>query len=306
VNDLQPAQWGMMREQAAMLVKSGMIPTSIKTPEAAIAIMLKGRELGVPPMQAFAQISVINGKPALGAELMLARIRERYPDADIQIKKRAADGCVIHARRRKSDEYVEFSFSVEDAKRAGVLNKDSWAKYPKAMYYWRTVSDMARSLWPECLSGASHTPEELGAEVDEEGEVVDVPATPAPRRYTGSSEEQQVLDPWLRKAGLPTTQWDEFHRRALGKTKDEFPAIVKDLLARKDAKAPVVAQLAAQDAKEREYNEAFDELQRAAKGVKGAADILGFDPFDPPPHLNPTQLYAAADLLTNGPKEMST
>jgi len=171
-SDLVPleAEWKQMMSVATVLVKSGVLPNSVKTPETAMAIMLKGRELGIPPMRAFAQISIIAGKPALGAELMLARVYERYPNADIHIIKRDADGATIEARRNAKREYQQFSFLTEDAKRADVLGKDSWRKYPRAMYFWRAVSDMVRSVWPECLAGASHTPEELGAEVDENGE----------------------------------------------------------------------------------------------------------------------------------------
>lgn len=167
-----PHEWTQLKDMAGALFSSGLLPNGIKTPQAALAIALKGWELGVPPMQAFAQISVINGKPGLGAELMLARIYARYPNADIQILRREADGAEIKARRGKG-QYVTFAFTPDDAKRADVLGKDSWKKWPKAMYYWRAVSDMARSLWPECLAGISHTPEELGADVDENGEVIE-------------------------------------------------------------------------------------------------------------------------------------
>lgn len=175
-----PAQWTQMMQMGDTLLKSGFLPTSIKTPAQAVAIMLKGWEMGVPAMQAFAQISVIQGKPAVGAELMLARIYDRFPNADIQVVKRDAEGCHIKARRDKKAAYVDFKFEVEDAKRADLMGKDNWRKWPKNMFYWRAVSDMARAMWPECLAGASHTPEELGAVVDEQGEIVDVPATPAP------------------------------------------------------------------------------------------------------------------------------
>jgi hypothetical protein len=161
-----------IQKLSAVLTQSGFLPSSIKTWQQAAAIMIKGRELGVPPMQAFAQISVINGKPALGAELMLSRIYARYPQAHIQIIKREADGCHIRARRSDKLSYADFKFELEDAKRAGLLGKDSWQKYPKSMYYWRAVGDMARSLWPECLAGCSHTPEELGADVNEDGEII--------------------------------------------------------------------------------------------------------------------------------------
>jgi len=195
-----PQEWNQIIQMGGDLVRSGMLPTSIKTAEAAAAIMLTGRELGIPPMRAFSKISVISGKPAMGAELMLSRVLERYPDTDWVPVRRDAEGAVVKGRRKASDPYTEFSFLLEDAKRAGVMGKDSWQKYPRNMYYWRAVSDMVRALWPECLGPASHTPEELGAEVDEDGEVVETtarqlePPPPAPKEVAKTAPKGPVYD----------------------------------------------------------------------------------------------------------------
>ena len=42
-----------MKELASLLVKSGLLPQAIKTPEQAIVIILKAKELNIPPIQAF-------------------------------------------------------------------------------------------------------------------------------------------------------------------------------------------------------------------------------------------------------------
>jgi hypothetical protein len=68
-----------MKELGAMAIKSGFLPTSINTPEKAVIIILKGRELGIPPMQAFSSIAVVNGKPTMSAELMLSLIYRCVP-----------------------------------------------------------------------------------------------------------------------------------------------------------------------------------------------------------------------------------
>jgi hypothetical protein len=67
-------QVGQLRGFGETLVKSGLLPQSIKTPEAAVVIILKGRELGIPPMEALNSISVIQGKPTVSPQLMLALI----------------------------------------------------------------------------------------------------------------------------------------------------------------------------------------------------------------------------------------
>lgn len=244
-----PAQWGQMMQMGDTLLKSGFLPTSIKTPAQAVAIMLKGWEMGVPAMQAFAQISVIQGKPAVGAELMLARIYERFPNADIQVIKRDAEGCHIKARRDKKRDYVDFKFELEDAKRADLMGKDNWRKYPKNMFYWRAVSDMARAMWPECLAGASHTPEELGAVVDESGEIVDVPSAPAlqpaaePEKvnkkatpsviYDNDNPDQQAaLAGVLTKRKIDASLHEAIGNELHGKSKAELDNVISEVMSR--------------------------------------------------------------------------
>lgn len=142
-------------------IRSKLIPDEIKTPDQAIIIALKGRELGIPPMQAFSQIRVIKGKPCISAELMLALIYKNVPTAEVNFLETNEKICKIKARRNPSHEYCTFIFSIEDAKRAELLNKESWIKYPAAMLRARCISAMARALFPDAIAGASYTPEEL-------------------------------------------------------------------------------------------------------------------------------------------------
>lgn len=170
-------EWAMMKDQAMKVVKSGMLPPSIKTPEQAVTVMLKGRELGIPAMQAFSSINVIQGKPTLSAELMLSLVLKNIPSAQYEIVETTDEKCVIEASRSPQAKKTRFEFNLEDAKRAklypGAPNS-SWAKYPRAMLRNRCVSEMCRSIFPDALSGCVYTPEELGAQVDEDGHVIDV------------------------------------------------------------------------------------------------------------------------------------
>ena len=60
-----PALDTKVLEQARVLVKSGILPDSVDRPEAAIAIMVKGKELGFGPMASFEHIIVVKGKATL-------------------------------------------------------------------------------------------------------------------------------------------------------------------------------------------------------------------------------------------------
>lgn len=170
-------EWALLKEQATMIVKTGFLPSAIKTPEQAIAIALKGRELGIPMMQAFAHIHIIQAKPTISAELMLSLIFRNCPGAIVDYIETSSETCVIQAKRPNGSA-ARFSFSILEAKNAGLLNKDSWRNYPGAMLRARAVSIMARALFPDAIMGCSYIPEEMGAVVNEEGEVISIPADP--------------------------------------------------------------------------------------------------------------------------------
>lgn len=162
----QESEWRQLKEICQIGVSSGFLPTAIKTPQQAAIIALKGRELGIPPMQAFSSIAVIQGKPTMGAELMLSLIYKNCPGAVVNFVEVSDERCVLEAKRpTKESKFTTFKFSLDDAKKAGLLSKDSWQKYPRAMLKARAITEMARTIFPDAISGVSYTPEELGAEV---------------------------------------------------------------------------------------------------------------------------------------------
>jgi hypothetical protein len=177
-NDVLPdaSTWKTMLEMAGTLVQSGMLPATIKTPAAALAIMQKGRELGIPPMYALSNISIINGKPVSGSELMLAMVYRDHGDGAIHFEQTDDERCVVLYKRRSWTQPRRHAFTYEEADRAGLLSKGGpWKQYPAAMLRARCISAVARLAFPDTLGGM-YTPEEMGAdvEVNEQGEVVTV------------------------------------------------------------------------------------------------------------------------------------
>lgn len=183
-NSLIPSQDEITTyERYAKLQATGFFPKAIDNPMKAMLIMLKGRELGIPPLQAIEDLAVVDNKVTQSGKLMLARIYQRHPNADIRIIESTALSAVLHAARRKGEPLAPFSFSIEEAKVAGLLMgrngpKTNWQGYAADMLYWRAVSRMAKRLFPDTLMGVYYTPEELGAETTEDGEVMDLTAAP--------------------------------------------------------------------------------------------------------------------------------
>ena len=164
-------------EFCKQLVASGFLPQGVNTPAKALAIIEAGRELGIPPMQSLRQINVIQQKPTLSAELMMALMHrggircEWLADTEKEARLKAT---------RKNGTTYTGSFTLAEAQVAGLLTKDGWKKYPKAMMRARVISLVARVIAPD-LIGGMYTPEEMGADVNEEGEVLATPgAAPLP------------------------------------------------------------------------------------------------------------------------------
>lgn len=165
--------WKFMLEWGQSAIKSGMLPTAIRTPEAAAIIILKGRELGISYMQAISHIHVINGKPSMSAELIQGLARKNLPGIVMNILESTNLTARMEFIRpeRGSKPYIQ-TFSMDDAKAANLINKDVWKQYPQAMLFSRCITSGLRKVCPEALMGISYTPEELGANVDGEGNVI--------------------------------------------------------------------------------------------------------------------------------------
>jgi hypothetical protein len=180
------SEMAVMLRTAEILFEGGLLPESIKNHQAAFTIMLKGRELGISAMNAFASINVIKGKPTLSADLMVAILRRA--GHKLWVVKSTDTECVMKGYRRdEPDRVVEIRFTYEDATRAGLTNPDrngnpsTWMKYPAQLCYARCASRLARIIAPDELAGM-YTPEELGATVQysEDGAETVVLETPKP------------------------------------------------------------------------------------------------------------------------------
>ena len=180
---IMPATFDGMMKQADVLAKSGLLPQTVRTGAAAAAIMLAGRELGIPPMQSFRTIYVVKGNVSLSAQLMAALVLRA--GHSYELLENSNTRCAIKFTRRGGATYTH-EFTLDDAKRAGLVNGDNWQRYPKAMLWSRCMSAGIRAYMPDVIMGM-YTPEELaggeGVVVDDTGEVIDVVAkdvTPEP------------------------------------------------------------------------------------------------------------------------------
>lgn len=118
-----------------------------------LMILLAAQDLGIKPTVALnGGIWNIQGKIEISARLMTAMIRQR--GHSIKIKQCDANGCILVGKRADNGDIVEASFSIQDAQKAGLANRDVWKKYTEDMLYARCLSRLARRLFADVIGTA--------------------------------------------------------------------------------------------------------------------------------------------------------
>ena len=163
-------QMNEMQLTAQQFAESGYFK-DIRSAQQAFVKIQTGRELGVPPMVAMTGIALILGKPVVGANLIASMvIKSGYK---YKITRHDNQGCIINFYDKDGSFLGTSSFLKEDARLADLLNKDNWIKYPRNMYFARAISNGQKWYCPDATSGQTiYTPDELGGEVDRDGDPV--------------------------------------------------------------------------------------------------------------------------------------
>ncbi len=162
-----------MLQLGTSLVGTGFLPSTIKTPEQAMAIMLKGQELRVPPMYSLSNIVIVQGKPSCSAELMLALIQRDFGQRAMRVKDSTDQSCTVEYRLDGWDDIQSYTFTIKQAEQAGLFKNAVWKSYPAAMLRARCISAVARMAFPGSIGGMV-VPGELGESVTvtSDGEIV--------------------------------------------------------------------------------------------------------------------------------------
>lgn len=151
-----PRTMGDLETIGRACVASGFFADAKDAAQAMIKIQA-GSELGLAPIQSMTGINVIKGRITLSAGLMAALIKRA--GYKLRVRWEPQPLCCIVSLYEGNDLLGDSSFSVEDAKQAG-LSGDNWRKYPRNMLYARAVSNAARWYTPEVLTGC-YLPDEL-------------------------------------------------------------------------------------------------------------------------------------------------
>lgn len=135
----------------------------------ALVKVLAGREMGLGPFASMTGIHIIQGRPALGANLIASLIKND-PRYNYKVVKLDNTACSIDFYEN-GEMIGNSTFTLEDARKAQTKNLD---KFPKNMLFARAISNGAKWYTPGIFGGSPvYTPEELGANTDEDGNIIE-------------------------------------------------------------------------------------------------------------------------------------
>ena len=153
-------------EYAKVLASSRLIPKVFQgKPSDVLVAMMWSKALGVPVLQGLQGIAVINDRPTLWGDLMMALCQKSALVVDIAEGLTGKDlqslvaTCTVKRKDRPTP--VVRSFSWADAVQAGLSERNTWKAYPKRMLQMRARSQALRDAFPDVLMGLGSADEAI-------------------------------------------------------------------------------------------------------------------------------------------------
>lgn len=188
-----PALYEHYQKVALMMSKSEIVPNAYRGKPADIFIAMEmGYQLGFPIAQSLQDIAVINGRPCLWGDGLLALVLS-HPDCEAVNEMPITNnkGDVVGYKcsvKRKGYDMREQVFTLQDAQTAGLLKKSGpWTQYPKRMLQMRARAFALRDVFGDALRGFKV------AEEMQDSDIIDVEVSEAPVVATQTDKLKQVL-----------------------------------------------------------------------------------------------------------------
>lgn len=181
VFSLTPSTLDEAMRFSEIIAKSDLAPKDYRNKPGNVLLAVEmGSRLGIGPVQAMQNISIINGRASLWGDAALAvcKAHPQFVDVIESFDERKLEATCIAKRAGSAD--VKHTFSFEDAKTAKLWGKQGpWVTYPKRMAQMRARGFALRDQFPDALLGmitaeeASDYPQARSANT---GEPVELPA----------------------------------------------------------------------------------------------------------------------------------
>jgi len=182
--DLVPTNFRELMEYATQIAKSDLVPKDFRgKPENCLVAIQMGTDVGLRPMQALQNVAVINGRPVMWGDAVLAVVRAS-PAFDWIDERLSDDGkTAVCTVKRRGEEPISRSFSMADATTARLAGKDGpWKQYPRRMLQMRARSWALRDAFADLLKGFA-----IREELEGSTDIVAEASQPEPAPVTSST-----------------------------------------------------------------------------------------------------------------------
>lgn len=131
----------------------------VRNAQEAFVRIATGLEIGLSPFQSLNAIHVIEGRPTLSAQWMVALIKSS-PICEKFVCTVSTDKVATYVTKRKNEGEMTLSFTIEQAQRGGLTGRGPWKAHTEDMLRARAASKLARMVYPDLLAGM-YTPDEV-------------------------------------------------------------------------------------------------------------------------------------------------
>ena len=151
---MTPRSFDEAMKFAELMSKSDLVPKDFKDKPGNILVAIqKGQEVGLSPMAALETIAVINGRASLWGDGLLG-IVQGSPVYEWIDESQCSERSGVCTVKRKGEQPYTATFSLDDAKRAGLLGKPGpWTQYTKRMLQLRARGFALRDKFSDVLKG---------------------------------------------------------------------------------------------------------------------------------------------------------
>lgn len=156
IGSLRPNNFQEAKQLAELAAKTPFAGAFRGKPADALVAIMFGHEVGLSPVQALSGVAVVNNRPSLYGDSLLAVCRSSPLCEDVQ-ETISGEGDTMVATctaTRRGCQPTTRTFSVDDAKAAGLWKKSGpWSNYPKRMLAMRARSWALRDAFPDLIAG---------------------------------------------------------------------------------------------------------------------------------------------------------
>lgn len=210
---VRPASLPEKMAYAKALAQSGMLPEQYRHQPANLLWAVEyGETIGITPMAAITGVHMIEGKPTASAALISGLVRRaghrlrsgydaatrtgwaeivRFDDPEFTFR------CEWNLARAVEAELCTIDRDGNPVAKDSKGRSKPWKKFYPSMTKARSITEVARDACEEVLFGLHYTPEELGAETDDEGNLIDA------RASWSRPDNGPVADQWQAPAPAP-------------------------------------------------------------------------------------------------------